>query len=148
MRLNGFRRGSNVRPSTRADLGERLTNGRFQGLTKAARTPDMGRQRPFRMPGLMSRCLIPGFDGALFTAGWRDALWARFSTAAPRRRRRSVERYNIVKRACGPCRRGLSRPVQVGERQRCRQSGRIIPTTCGRRARCGTGRRGNRRRTE
>ena len=30
-----------------------------------------------------SSCLIPGFDGALFTAGWRDALWARFSTAAP-----------------------------------------------------------------
>ena len=46
-----------------------------------------------------ARCLIPGFDGALFTLDWRDALWARFSTGAPRRLRRSVERYNIVKRA-------------------------------------------------
>ena len=45
------------------------------------------------------RCLIPDFDGALFSPQWRDALWARFFTAAPRRQRRSVERYNIVKRA-------------------------------------------------
>jgi len=44
-------------------------------------------------------CLIPGFDGALFSPGWRDALWASFSTAAPQRQRRSVERYSIVKRA-------------------------------------------------
>lgn len=29
----------------------------------------------------------------------RDALWARFFTAAPPRQRRSVERYSIVKRA-------------------------------------------------
>jgi hypothetical protein len=46
-----------------------------------------------------TRCLIPGFDGALFTPEWRDALWARFSTEAPQRRRQSVERYSIVKRA-------------------------------------------------
>jgi hypothetical protein len=46
-----------------------------------------------------ARCLVPGFDGALFSSAWRDALWDRFYTAAPRRRRRSVERYNIVKRA-------------------------------------------------
>ncbi len=31
----------------------------------------------------MSSCLIPGFDGALFTLEWRDALWAKFSTGAP-----------------------------------------------------------------
>ena len=30
---------------------------------------------------------------------WRDALWAKFYTEAPRRQRRSVERYSIVKRA-------------------------------------------------
>ena len=30
------------------------------------------------------RCLIPGFDGAFFSLDWKDALWARFSTAAPR----------------------------------------------------------------
>src|SRR5215469_12026662 len=44
-------------------------------------------------------CLVPGFDGALFSPAWRDALWARFFLEAPRRQRRSVERYNIVKRA-------------------------------------------------
>jgi hypothetical protein len=53
------------------------------------------RARGYRLP----ICLIPGFDGALFSIEWKDALWARFSTAAPRRQRRSVERYNIVKRA-------------------------------------------------
>jgi hypothetical protein len=44
-------------------------------------------------------CLIPGFDGAVFSLEWKDALWARFSMGAPPRRRRSVERYSIVKRA-------------------------------------------------
>ena len=40
----------------------------------------------------MPRCLIPGFDGALFSPRWREALWAKFFTAAPQRQRRSVER--------------------------------------------------------
>jgi hypothetical protein len=48
---------------------------------------------------LVVRCLVPGFDGALFSPAWRDALWARFFTAAPPRQRRSVERYSVVKRA-------------------------------------------------
>src|SRR5215472_17257781 len=26
------------------------------------------------------RCLVPGFDGALFSPAWRDALWAKFFT--------------------------------------------------------------------
>src|SRR4051794_30183156 len=43
--------------------------------------------------------LIPGFDGAVSTPEWKDALWARFSMGAPPRQRRSVERYSIVKRA-------------------------------------------------
>jgi hypothetical protein len=43
--------------------------------------------------------LLPGFDGAAFSREWREALWARFSTEAPQRQRRSVERYSIVKRA-------------------------------------------------
>ncbi|RFF42591.1 hypothetical protein DZD52_01295 [Xanthomonas nasturtii] len=45
------------------------------------------------------RCLIPGFDGALFSHEWKEALWARFCMGAPLRQRRSVERYKIVKRA-------------------------------------------------
>ena len=44
-------------------------------------------------------CFIPGFDGAFLSGEWKEALWARFSMAAPQRLRRSVERYNIVKRA-------------------------------------------------
>jgi hypothetical protein len=43
-------------------------------------------------------CLIPAFDGALFSIEWKEALWARFFTAAPQRQRRSVEQYKIVKR--------------------------------------------------
>src|SRR5580704_205017 len=41
----------------------------------------------------------PGFDGALFSREWKDALWDKFFTAAPQRQRRSVEQYKIVKRA-------------------------------------------------
>jgi hypothetical protein len=44
-------------------------------------------------------CLIPGFNGAIFSLEWKDALWSRFFTGAPQRQRRSVERYKIVKRA-------------------------------------------------
>jgi hypothetical protein len=43
------------------------------------------------------RCLISGFDGAVFSREWKEALWARFFTAAPQRLRRPVERCNIVK---------------------------------------------------
>ena len=39
-------------------------------------------------------CLIPGFDGAVFSREWRQARWAKFSMVAPRRQRRSVERYS------------------------------------------------------
>ena len=46
-----------------------------------------------------TRCLVPAFDGAFLSRGWKEALWARFYTEAPPRQRRSVERYNIVKRA-------------------------------------------------
>ncbi|MBS0380788.1 MAG: IS630 family transposase [Proteobacteria bacterium] len=44
-------------------------------------------------------CLIPWFDGAFLSCEWKEALWDRFSTAAPRRQRRSVARSSIVKRA-------------------------------------------------
>jgi hypothetical protein len=40
--------------------------------------------------------LIPRFDGASLSPESKDALWARFFTGAPPRRRRSVERYSIV----------------------------------------------------
>ena len=47
----------------------------------------------------VSNCLIPGFDGAIFSHEWKEALWPKFCTGAPPRKRRSVERCNIVKRA-------------------------------------------------
>ncbi|CAP57798.1 hypothetical protein GDI3855 [Gluconacetobacter diazotrophicus PA1 5] len=83
--------------------------------------PDVGHGLPYDRPDILSekiqsfarslgrpldrlsvptpRCLVPGFGGALFSHEWKDALWARFTTEAPRRQRQSVERYNIVKRA-------------------------------------------------
>ncbi|UCI32239.1 hypothetical protein [Mesorhizobium sp. B4-1-4] len=45
------------------------------------------------------RCLIPSFNGAIFSSDWKDGLWDKFCTAAPRRQRQSVEQYKIVKRA-------------------------------------------------
>jgi transposase len=47
----------------------------------------------------LPRCFVPGFDGAFLSSEWKEALWAKFSMAAPQRLRRSVERYSIVKRA-------------------------------------------------
>src|SRR4051812_24877720 len=44
-------------------------------------------------------CLVPGFDGALFSLEWKDALWAKFFMGAPARRRQCVARSSIVKRA-------------------------------------------------
>ena len=38
--------------------------------------------------------MVPGFDGAVFSREWKDALWARFCTAAPPRQRQSVERQH------------------------------------------------------
>jgi hypothetical protein len=43
--------------------------------------------------------LVPPFAGAFLSGDSKDALWARFYMGAPRRQRRSVERYSIVKRA-------------------------------------------------
>ncbi|ANP89307.1 RiPP maturation radical SAM C-methyltransferase [Rhizobium leguminosarum] len=52
-----------------------------------------------RLDPLLTNCLVPAFDGALFSLEWREALWARFYTGAPQRQRQSVEQYKIVKRA-------------------------------------------------
>lgn len=64
------------------------------------------------------RCLVPEFDGAIFTSEWRDALWARFFTAAPRRLRRSVERCSQLRedRHEG-CHRGFATSLGLHERQ-------------------------------
>ncbi|MNG46578.1 hypothetical protein D3C78_302400 [compost metagenome] len=38
---------------------------------------------------LMTRCLVPDFDGEIFSRKWKEALWDKFYTAAPQRHRRS-----------------------------------------------------------
>jgi Transposase zinc-binding domain len=53
----------------------------------------------FQNKAVVYDCLVPGFDGALFSPEWRDALWAKFFMGAPARQRRCVARSNIVKRA-------------------------------------------------
>src|SRR4051812_24051167 len=47
------------------------------------------------MNGVRSRCLIPGSDGAVFSQVWKDALWARFSTAAPQRMNRTIKEATV-----------------------------------------------------
>ena len=44
-------------------------------------------------------CLVPVYDGTNSFAIDRDSTWGKFYTGAPPRRRQSVERYNIIKRA-------------------------------------------------
>lgn len=46
-----------------------------------------------------TRCLVPDFNGAIFSDKWKEALWDKFYTAAPQRHRQCVEQYKIVKRA-------------------------------------------------
>jgi hypothetical protein len=72
-------------------------NGKAPG--NAPLLNDQQRQALHRMVESGPSCLVPGFDGALFSPAWRDALWAKFFMAAPLRQRQSVERYSVVKRA-------------------------------------------------
>src|SRR4051794_36830647 len=112
----------------KVDGGERRACGHVSGLfarrTRPLATMDIRRLGPHQILGFEAldffrltqpvgttdtsislsllqafRCLIPEFDGALFSPAWKDALWARYCTGAPARQRRSVERYSIVKRA-------------------------------------------------
>ena len=70
-------------------------HGAISGFS-AKPSPDFA-QSHLRNPE--TSCLIPEFDGALFSLEWKEGLWARFFTAAPPRQRQSVEQYRIVKRA-------------------------------------------------
>ena len=40
------------------------------------------------------RCLIPWFDGAIYSLEWKEALWDRYVTAAPRLRTLSELQYS------------------------------------------------------
>ena len=41
-----------------------------------------------------TRCLIPRFDGAILWKDWKEALWDKFATAAPRPRTPSEQQYS------------------------------------------------------
>jgi hypothetical protein len=40
------------------------------------------------------RCLIPRFDGVILSQEWKEALWDKFVTAAPRQRTPSELQYS------------------------------------------------------
>jgi hypothetical protein len=42
----------------------------------------------------LPRCLIPRFDGAILSLEWKDALWDKFVTEAPRPRTLSEQQYS------------------------------------------------------
>ena len=77
------------------------TIGLLIDLFEPPRMPKLLRRRRIRcnVIGRRSSCFVPEFDGAFLWSDSKDALWDRFYTGAPQRQRRSVERYNIVKRA-------------------------------------------------
>src|SRR5208337_4622673 len=97
----GRQSGADLKPPqaavVKSDGGERC--GKAGTRFRQARLREASASEPLRKCRNRIRCLIPVFDGAVFSTEWKEALWDRFFTAAPRRQRRSVERYNIVKRA-------------------------------------------------
>ena len=44
--------------------------------------------------GKFVRCLIPRFDGAILSQEWKEALWDKFVTGAPRSRSPSEQQYS------------------------------------------------------
>jgi hypothetical protein len=62
-----------------------------------AAAPEMPLRQTEDGPSLIvkhPRCLIPWFDGAILSQEWKEALWARFVTGAPRPRTPSELQYN------------------------------------------------------
>jgi len=57
------------------------------------------REKAIAFKRAVFRCLVPDFNGAIFSDKWKEALWDKFYTAAPQRHRQCVEQYKIVKRA-------------------------------------------------
>lgn len=71
----------------------------INSFTHLSRSISAGASNLAQRTDIQARCLIPGFDGAIFSLEWKEALWARFCTGTPQRQRQSVEQYKIVKRA-------------------------------------------------
>jgi hypothetical protein len=63
------------------------------GIGAAVRRKEVGvGSNRYRQP----TCLVPDFDGASSSHDSKEALWDKFYTAAPPRRRQSVEQYKIL----------------------------------------------------
>jgi hypothetical protein len=45
-------------------------------------------------PMVAPRCLIPRFDGAILSLEWKEAVWNKFVTGAPRPRTPSEQQYS------------------------------------------------------
>ena len=84
-------------------IGQHVTKDNVEelvGLAEQLKTKQLERKmRGEEPPDEPPSCLVPAFDGASLSSDSKDALWAKFYMGAPRRLRRSVERYSIVKRA-------------------------------------------------
>ena len=46
------------------------------------------------VPLRLLRCLIPWFDGAIYSLEWKEALWDKFVMGAPRPRTPSEQQYS------------------------------------------------------
>ncbi len=80
-------------------LGPLMEEHLRRALLISEGNPSVFFSRPISLFFLLARCLIPGFDGAILSQDWKDALLDKFYMGAPQRQRQSVERYKIVKRA-------------------------------------------------
>jgi hypothetical protein len=79
--------GADDRLVPRAVVGHRALDAEFAGVAIDNDPYKGAAGHPDAPAGL-----LPGSDGAAFSREWKEALWAKFSTEAPRRQRRSVER--------------------------------------------------------
>ena len=62
-----------------------------------AMTPSAGVMDPLNFPQIsliFPRCMIPRFDGVIFSLEWKEALWDKFVMAAPRPRTPSEQQYS------------------------------------------------------
>ncbi|MBN7787514.1 hypothetical protein JYP51_21510, partial [Ponticoccus gilvus] len=53
-----------------------------------------GLPTPVALDRAAPRCLIPRFDGVILSKEWKEALWDKFVTAAPRPRTLSELQYS------------------------------------------------------
>ncbi|MGL4440744.1 MAG: hypothetical protein ACRCUE_15885, partial [Bosea sp. (in: a-proteobacteria)] len=80
---------ANALNSLRSGADSRLTFavGNFNPSSPSPNTATTARE-------LVLGCLIPRFDGAILSREWKEALWDKFVTGAPRPRTPSEQQYS------------------------------------------------------